>query len=336
MLENRSRWAVVVMSLALTQVGFRCDIVRPVLNEPTSSSPIAVDHDDSNVWVVNPDSDTIGKINVASGQLVDEISVGDNPRTLALSRYFGHSRVYVANQDSDTVTRFNDSRFWWFRRNKTAHLPRGSAPYGVAITPDGKTLLVTLERTHQLAFVSPSTMKVLEVIDVPRTPRGIAIAGAGDVAYLSHFITFEPLNSSVVTEIDIATRSIVRTIELPPDFETCETDASGQGVTNLCSTIVLPPTGSPPGLANTVWLGCQRSNNIDKGLLSRSTTMGGTPFPEDNFVGRSRNIFKASFHDIIRSIMVRVNLNTEVVDYIDIDDGGLATGIGFSPDGNTG
>jgi DNA-binding beta-propeller fold protein YncE len=336
MLEHKSRWLAVVIGLALTQVGFRCDVVLPVTDDPTSSSPIAVDHDDSNVWVVNPDSDTIGKINIASAQLVSEISVGDNPRTLALSRYFGHSRVYVANQDSDSVTRFNDSRFRWFRRHKTTRLPRGSAPYGVAITPDRETLLVTLERTHQLAFISPSTMKVLEVIDVPRTPRGIAIAAAGDVAYLSHFITFEPSNSSVVTEIDIASRSVIRTIELPPDFETCETDASGQGITNLCSTIVLPPTGSPAALAGTVWLGCQRSNNIDKGLLSRSTMMGGQPFPEDNFVGRSRNVFKASFHDIIRSIMVRVDLATEAVEYIDIDDGGLASGIGFSPDGGTG
>jgi len=116
---------------------------------------------------------------------------------------------------------------------------------------------------------------------------------------------------------------------------TCETDASGQGITNLCSTIVLPPPGSPAEFANTVWLGCQRSNNIDKGLLSRSTSMGGQPFPADNFVGRSRNVFKASFHDIIRSIMVRVDLDSQAVEYIDIDDGGLVSGIGFSPDGET-
>ncbi len=327
-MKKSSRWLVVVLLLAVVQFGFLCP-GPPEL--PTASSPIAVSRHGSHVWVVNPDSDTVGKIDTASGTLIKEIRVGDNPRTLALSRHHGLLRVYVANQDSDSISRIIFG-IWV----KNLDLPHGSGPYGVALTPDGHTLLVTLERTHQLAFINPLTLTIEDVISVPQTPRGIAITAAGDKAYLSHFITSEPSDSSVVTVIDIAARAISRTIELPPDFETCETDASGQGVTNLCSTIVLPPPGSPADIANTLWVACQRSNNINKGLLSRSTTMGGQPFPADNFVGRSRNVFKASFHDIIRSIMVRVNLDTDVVEYIDIDDGGLASGIGFSPDGEIG
>jgi YVTN family beta-propeller protein len=332
MTQKRSRWIVVAMALALVQLGIFCEGPAKNTGLPSSSSPIAVSHDGSSVWVVNPDSDSVGRIDTASAALVDEIPVGDNPRTLALTHRPGLRRVYVANQGSDSISRINIPS----GKAKDLDLPHGSAPYGVALTPDGETLLVTLERTHQLAFVDPRTLKLLDLISVPQTPRGIAVTAAGDHAYLSHFITLEPENSSVVTEIDIAARAVSRTIELPPDFVTCETDASGQGVTNLCSTILLPPPGAPAELANTVWLGCQRSNNIDKGLLSRSTTMGGQPFPTDNFVGRSRNVFKASFHDIIRSIMVRVDLDTQAVEYIDIDDGGLVSGIVFSPDGETG
>lgn len=330
--KMRTRWILVALGLAVLQLGLLCQDPRKNTGSPTSSSPIAVSHDGSTVWVVNPDSDTVAKIDAASATLIAEIPVGDNPRTLALTHHPGLRRVYVANQGSDSVSRINI----FSGKAKDLALPYGSAPYGVALTPDSNTLLVTLERTNQLAFVDPRTLMVEDVISVPRTPRGIAITAEGDYAYLSHFITFEPSNSSVVTEIDLAARTVSRTIELPPDFVTCETDASGQGITNLCSTIVLPPPGSPADLANTVWVGCQRSNNIDKGLLSRSTTMGGQPFPADDFVGRSRNVFKASFHDIIRSIMVRVNLDTEAVEYIDIDDGGLASGIRFSPDGLTG
>jgi YVTN family beta-propeller protein len=327
------RWLPFLLpGLIWLQFGFLCADPRKDTGLPTSSSPIAVSQDGSTVWVVNPDSDTVGKIDTASAALVDEIEVGDNPRTLALTHHPGLRRVYVANQDSDSISRININS----GKAKDLQLPYGSAPYGVALTPDSSVLLVTLERSHQLAFIDPESLRVEQLIQVPATPRGIAVNAAGDRAYLSHFITYEPSNSSLLTEIDIPGRAVLRRIELPPDFVTCETDASGQGVTNLCSTVTLPPPGAPAGVANTVWVGCQRSNNIAKGLLSRSTLMGGHPFPHDDFVGRSRNPYKASFHDIIRSIMARVNLDTEAVDYIDIDDGGLVSGIGFGPGGEVG
>ncbi|GIW42028.1 MAG: hypothetical protein KatS3mg076_2605 [Candidatus Binatia bacterium] len=295
---------------------------------PTQSSPIAVSSDGRSVWVVNPDSDTVARIDAATNTLAVEISVDDNPRTLALR---GLRHVFVANQDSDTLSRleFDGDRV------RTLELPFGSAPYGVAVRPQGDLVVVTLERTDEVALVEPDSLRVVARIPVARTPRGIAIDAAGRYAYVSHFVTFEPSHSSRISVIDLDARALARTYELPPDFVTCETDASGPGITNLCSTVVLPPEGAPDGLAGTLWVGCQRSNNVAKGLFLRSPTMGGRPFPADNFVGRSRNIFKASFHDIIRSIMARVNLETGEVDYIDVDDGGLVSGIGFSPDGTT-
>ncbi len=245
-MRRNARWLLLALVLALVQLGTLCEDPRKNTGLPVSSSPIAVSHDGASVWVVNPDSDTVGKIDTASATLIDEIPVGDNPRTL--THHPGLRWVYVANQGSDSISRINISS----GKTKDLDLPHGSAPYGVALTPDSETLLVTLERTHQLAFVDPRTLKVEDVISVPKTPRGIAVTAAGDYAYLSHFITLEPSNSSVVTEIDIAARAVSRSFELPPDFVTCETDASGQGITNLCSTIVLPPPGSPAEFANTV------------------------------------------------------------------------------------
>ncbi len=340
MKKRTSQWALSMLGLVGSGLLLACGEGDAVLTGfPVSSSPIAVSADGSTVWVVNPDSDTVGKIDTASGELVGEVKVGDNPRTLTLGPLPGPPTVYVANQDSDSVSRIIADRGRARRAGRatrSVEFSRGSAPYGVVIPTHGEILLVTLERSNQLAFVDPNSLEVEQVISVPPSPRGIAVNAAGDRAYLSHFITFEPSNSSTLTEIDVVARKVLRTIKLPPDFETCETDASGQGVTNLCSTVTLPPAGAPGQLGNYAWLGCQRSNNIGKGLLSRSSAMGGQPFPSDNFAGRSRNIFKASFHDIIRSIMVRVDLATGSVEYIDVDDGGLVSGIGFSPDGETG
>lgn len=293
---------------------------------PTQSSPIGVSPDGANIWVVNPDSNTVGRIDASTNTLTDEVAVGDNPRTLALR---GQRHVFVTNQASDSLSRIEVST----GEVRTLDFPYASAPYGVAVSPKGDFVVVTLERTQQVALVDPDSLEVRTTIAVEQTPRGIAISADGQRAYLSHFITFEPSDHAAVSEIDLETATVSRVIELPPDFVTCETDASGQGVTNLCSTIILPPDDAPAELANTVWVGCQRSNNVRKGLLLRSTMMGGHPFPADNFVGRSRNIFKASFHDVIRSIMARVHLDTGHVDYIDIDDGGLVSGIGFAPGG---
>ena len=77
---------------------------------PVSSSPIAVSATGSTVWVVNPDSDTVGRIDTASGRLVEEIQVGDNPRTLTIHPLPGSGAVYVANQNSDSVSRIDADR----------------------------------------------------------------------------------------------------------------------------------------------------------------------------------------------------------------------------------
>ncbi|HET6416475.1 MAG TPA: beta-propeller fold lactonase family protein, partial [Polyangiales bacterium] len=206
MIKNRSRWLPISLALASAQLGLLCE--SKVGGLPVSSSPIAVSQDGASLWVVNPDSDTVGKIDTASAALIDEIPVGDNPRTLALTEHPGLHWLFVANQDSDSLSRINTAS----GKTKDLELPRGSAPYGVALTPDSKLLLVTLERTHQLAFVDPRTLKVEGMIPVSRTPRGIAVTASGDRAYLSHFITFEPSNSSFITEIDIASRTVTRTI----------------------------------------------------------------------------------------------------------------------------
>ena len=126
---------------------------------------------------VNPDSDTVGRIDTASGSLIDEIPVGDNPRTLTLTHHPGLRRVYVANQGSDSISRINIAS----GKAKDLDLPHGSAPYGVALTPDSETLLVTLERTHQLAFVDPRTLMVEDVI-----PGRVAVVCCRNSAMVIH------------------------------------------------------------------------------------------------------------------------------------------------------
>jgi YVTN family beta-propeller protein len=147
----------------------------------TRSSPIAITHDDDFVWSVNPDNDSVSVFNVAndaktkvaeiavgkepwcvaitpddekayvtnmasgtvsvistvSKQVIDTIKVGTEPFGCALTP--DGRDLYVANQSSGTVSVIDT------RRDKVTDTidEVGVKPHGIAITADGKRVLVT-------------------------------------------------------------------------------------------------------------------------------------------------------------------------------------------------
>ena len=72
MRSTNSRRLVVALCLAAVQVGLGCNPAPDDAGRPTSSSPIAVSDDGSSVWVVNPDSNTVGRIDTATASLIEE------------------------------------------------------------------------------------------------------------------------------------------------------------------------------------------------------------------------------------------------------------------------
>src|SRR4030095_2877898 len=87
---------------------------------PTRSSPLGVAAD-GHVFVVNPDSNTVARLEFDAnhaGTLTHEAPVGRYPRTLALAGPY----VFTADQNADTVSRLDQAgprdrppatlRFW--------------------------------------------------------------------------------------------------------------------------------------------------------------------------------------------------------------------------------
>ncbi|HVY46904.1 MAG TPA: hypothetical protein VHB21_13545, partial [Minicystis sp.] len=68
--------------------------------------------------------------------------------------------------------------------------------WGLAVTPDEATALVTSAWTHTVSAVDLATMKVRWSVDVAREPRGVVVLPGGDRAYVSHLV------GSDVTRID--------------------------------------------------------------------------------------------------------------------------------------
>jgi sugar lactone lactonase YvrE len=310
----------------------------PGLAAPTRSSTIQVSPAGV-VFVVNPDSDTVGRLEfdaMHTGTLTNEQPVGDYPRTLALA---GDQFVFTADQRSDTVSRVAQADLGGLTQ---ASVGTGCAPYGVATTPDGGLVLVSCEGTAELVILQPDLQVVARVKLPWSKARAIAVSSDGARAYVTHFLTEEPNDDAHVSVVDLANHSVASVLAVPPDLATCETQNSGQGVLNLVSAIALVPDGAPAEVANQVWVGGTQENNMSKGLFKRSPSFAGqpgaamfpftfTPFPQG---GGTRNVYRASFHDITRFGIYKLDLATgRVVGKIDIDEANNGTDIQFSHDG---
>jgi DNA-binding beta-propeller fold protein YncE len=321
-------------------------VAAPAVAAPTKSGPVAV-APDGHVFVVNPDQDTVARLEfdaMAHGTRTHEAAVGTNPsvkqypRTLALAGSF----VFTANQASDSVSRLAQADLGGLEVTAPGDLPVGCAPYGVSATPAGDRIVVSCQGTSDV-FILTTELAVVGHLRLPwPTARAIAVSDAGK-AYVTHFLTQVPNDVAHVSVVDVAGASLVGVFGIQPDTATCETQNSGQGPLNLVSAIALTPPSAPAEVANQLWVGGEQENNLNKGLFERSVTLGKdpeaamfpftfTPFPVNR--GQSRDVFKASFHDIIRSGIYKLNADDGTqIGKIDIDEGTQASDIAFSSDG---
>jgi DNA-binding beta-propeller fold protein YncE len=329
---------------------------------PTRSSPIAVASGGASgdvVFVVNPDSDTVARLEFdamhASAPPLVEATVGKYPRTLALAG----SWVFTADQRGDDVTRLDAADLGG---RVSIPLGAGCEPYGVAPTPDGGLVVATCQGRSELVLIDPAVPAEVARVKLPwPNARAIAVSSAGARAYVTHYLTEEPATDAHVSVVDLANRSVDTVFAIPADVTTCETQNSGQGPLNLVSSIALLPDDAPPPVRNQLWVGGTQENNVSKGLFKRFPRFAGqpgtglfplvtfTPFPEPAtttrkhrkpkpppFPGASatRNKYKASFHDITRFGVYKLDATSgQVVGKLDIDEANTASDIEFSADG---
>ncbi len=72
-------------------------------SKPNNSSPIVLNNGNRFVWVVNPDNDSISRIDVGDELNISKITinVGKEPQSLALS--VDDTKVYVANTETELL-----------------------------------------------------------------------------------------------------------------------------------------------------------------------------------------------------------------------------------------
>jgi hypothetical protein len=91
---------------------------------------------------------------------------------------------------------------------EVARVPVAADAWGVAVTPDEKTAIVTSAWTNTVTAVDLDGAKVRWSTPVAREPRGVAVKPDGSVAYVSHLV------GAALTRLDLATGAPSR-VDLP-------------------------------------------------------------------------------------------------------------------------
>ena len=234
-------------------------------NPPTASGPIAITSNDRQVWVVNPDNNSVSIINVRDdANLKDgEIRVGREPNNLAISP--DDNWVAVSNSVSGTVSVINTRL-----RRILVNIRVGTEPYGLAFTPNGDKLYVANATSNDVSVIDTRRWSVVRTItNVGLQPRGIAITNNGDArdndekVYVTQFFAVQRRGATIgaddykegrVTVISTGNDRVIKQIALAPMADV-GFNSNGSSLKRIPATTpptFTVPTGAFPNFLNAV------------------------------------------------------------------------------------
>ncbi|MEM7249516.1 MAG: Ig-like domain-containing protein, partial [Acidobacteriota bacterium] len=266
---------------------------------PTRSTPILCETTTRRVWAVNPDNDSLSALDADTLTLLIEEPTCDDPRSLALAG----GEVWVACHDSDEIAvHGGDGRL--LTRLALAY---GDAPVGLAASPDGTTVHVTLQGAGELVSFAVATRSETGRVAIGPRPRALAVTGDGARSLVTRFLSAE--HHAELFEVDVTAGAVTRALRVRKfgDDENRDTTASGKGVANLLAGVAIAPDG------RHAWVAGNKPNS-ERGLLF------GDELDDDNTV---------------RNVVVQVDLETgDVRSVIDLDNSDSASAVGYSPLGD--
>jgi len=276
--------------------------------EAMSSSSIRVAGD--RIWVVNPDHNSVSVQDVASGELIAEISVGTTPVNLVPLA----EEIWVTNKSSASVSVISTETL---QVVDEIALARGSQPHGI-VNYNG-LVYVALEGTGELIRLDGGNRTIETSLNIGSHPRHLAINADGSLLFAPRFIT-SPLageSSRQVSTNGSAAVIVVRSgamvvdsvIDLPYN-NVEDTDSSARGIPNY----LMAPALSPDGLRAFV------------------------PAKLDNIYRGSMRDGNAREHNkLVRSMMATIDLNAGVElvsSRLDFDNNSPPTAAAVGPTGN--
>lgn len=178
---------------------------RVTFTGATRAASIVLAHEGTELWAIVADEDAHALALVplgAAGDAVPSIALEGTPARVAVGRLFyatlrDRSRVvaYALHEDGSA--------------EKVAEAVTASSPFGLALTPDGSTVLVTTAFGHTLEAFDADTLKPRFSAVIATEPRGIALSADGARAFVSH------ATGSTLSVVELASRGkVVREVSL--------------------------------------------------------------------------------------------------------------------------
>lgn len=272
----------------------------PSGTRPTGSSQLVCDTGRRRLWSVNPDADTVTAVHADTLAKQFEAAACADPRGIALN---AAGQAWVTCHDEDRVVVLDGSGAL------VASIPTGygSAPVGVAASPDGNTIYVSLQGAGALLRFNATTRAQTGRLTLGATPRALAVSPDGARVLVTRFLS--PQDRAEVWDVNASAFTLTRTLAIPKfgNDANRDTTGSGRGVLNYLAGIAIAPDG------RSAWVVGNKPNS-ERGLLV------GPDLDQDNTV---------------RNVVAQIDLTTNLFAHaIDIDNSDSASALAFSPLGD--
>ena len=151
-------------------------------SKPNVSTSITLSSDGRLLLIANPDSNSVSLLDTITNQVINEIPVGIEPRSVAISP--SDKYVYVSNQGSDDISIIDLSG-----QLVTAILQVGDRPAGIVLSPDGTRLVVALCGEDRILIFNAHELTLETSFEVSDRPYGLAYTADGHHLLISHLLS---------------------------------------------------------------------------------------------------------------------------------------------------
>jgi len=211
---------------------------------------------DSTLWTLNPDANSVSIIDINNLEKLREIPVGRHPLALAES---SDQTMWVLNRDSWNITILHTETG---AQKEVIQLPYASQPTGLVFATDGTAAYISLQATGRLLKMNSLTKEIEAVLELGPDQDGripelgaLALDASKQELLLTRFIS--TVKGGELYVIDAESMALEQTVPLAYDTGV-DTDQFSRGLPNYLTSIAISPDGQRAFLPS-------KKDNIQRG-----------------------------------------------------------------------